>query len=280
MRSSRTITFSVVPILLDKADRSAARKLSGLALLRQAAAVVAPGAELEVAEVVAVPHAPPAAVAMAAAPDAQLELAAVVAVPHAPPVAMAAPGAELEVAEVVAVPHAPPAAVAVAAAAPDAQLELAAVAAVPHAPPVAMAAPDAELEVAEAVAVPHAPPAAMAAPDAQLQEETVAARPAAVLGPPAALEVLASRDARLVLARGRSEMTAATATHAHQADVTKARGLRTAGVPAFPRAPASLAIASVLEALAKAEAVTARCWTGSATYPGPPLPRSVRSRLE
>jgi hypothetical protein len=285
MRSSRTITFSVVPILLDKADRSAARKLSGLALLRQAAAVVAPGAELEVAEVVAVPHAPPAAVAVAVAvaADAQLELAAVVAVPHAPPaavaVAAAAPDAQLELAAVAAVPHAPPAAVAVAAA-PDAQLELAAVAAVPHAPPVAMAAPGAELEVAEAVAVPHAPPAAMAAPDAQLQEETVAARPAAVLGPPAALEVLASRDARLVLARGRSEMTAATATHAHQADVTKALGSRTAGVPAFPRAPASLAIASVLEALAKAEAVTARCWTGSATYPGPLLHRSVRSRLE
>jgi hypothetical protein len=221
MRSSRTITFSVVPILLDKADRSAARKLSGLALPRQAAAVVAPGAELEVAEVVAVPHAPPAAVAVAAAaPDAQLELAAVVAVRHALPAAVAAPGAEPEV-----------------------------------------------------VAVPHAPPAAVAAPDAQ-------ARPAAVLGPPAALEVLASRDARLVLARGRSEMTAATATHAHQADVTKALGLRTAGVTAFPPAPASLAIASVLEALAKAEAVTARCWTGSATCPGPPLPRSVRSRLE
>jgi hypothetical protein len=262
--------------LLDKADRSAARKLSGLALLRQAAAVVAPGAELEVAEVVAVPHAPPAAVAVAAAPDAQLELAAVVAAPHAPPVAWAAPGAELEVAEVVAVPHAPPAAVAVAAA-PDAQLELAAVVAVPHAPPVAMAAPGAELEVA---AVPHAPPAAVAVADAQLQEEAVAARPAAVLGPPAALEVLASRDAPLVLARGRSEMTAATATHAHQADVTKALGLRTAGIPAFPPAPASLAIASVLEALAKAEAVTARCRTGSATYPGPPLPRSVRSRPE
>jgi hypothetical protein len=231
MRSSLTITFSVVPILLDKADRSAARKLSGLALLRQAGAVAAPGAELEVAEVVAVPHAPPAAVAVAAAaPDAQLELAAVVAVRHALPAAMAAPGAELEVAEV--------------------------------------------------VAVPHAPPAAVAAPDAQLQEEAVAARPAAVLGPPAALEFLASRDARLVLARGRSEMTAATATHAHQADVTKALGLRTAGVPAFPPAPASLAIASVLEALARAEAVTARCWTGSATCPGPPLPRSVRSRLE
>jgi hypothetical protein len=256
MRSSRTITFSVVPILLDKADRSAARKLSGLALLRQAAAVVAPGAELEVAEVVAVPHAPPAAVAVAAAPDAQLELAAVAAVPHAPPAAVAV------------------------AAAPDAQLELAAVVAVRHALPAAVAAPGAEPEVAEVVAVPHAPPAAVAAPDAQLQEEAVAARPAAVLGPPAALEVLASRDARLVLARGPSEMTAATATHAHQADVTKALGLRTAGVPAFPPAPASLAIASVLEALAKAEAVTARCWTGSATYPGPPLPRSVRSRLE
>jgi hypothetical protein len=87
--------------LLDKADRSAARKLSGLALLRRAAAVVAPGAELEVAEVVAVPHAPPAAVAVAvaAAPDAQLELAAVAAVaavPHAPPAAMAAPDAQLQ----------------------------------------------------------------------------------------------------------------------------------------------------------------------------------------
>jgi hypothetical protein len=82
-RSSRTISLPVLSILLDTADRSAARRLSGPALLRQAAEVAAPDAQPEAAVV--------------AAPGVELEAAAVVAERHAPPAAaVAAPGAELE----------------------------------------------------------------------------------------------------------------------------------------------------------------------------------------
>jgi hypothetical protein len=69
--------------LLDKADRSAARSLSGPALQRRA--VVAAVA----------PDAPPAVAAVAVAPDAP-QAAAVVAVRTAPPAVVAVPDAQLQ----------------------------------------------------------------------------------------------------------------------------------------------------------------------------------------